>query len=95
MLSSHMCGRGSMNYGSRISSIGELKRASIEHEKLADFQHSTAFRESLESLKNIQTRELRVPRTTFPGSRKKSKQVTRNLKSASYQMDKRNKRNST
>ena len=95
MLSSQMRGRGSKNYGSRISGIDELKRKSIEHEKLAEFQHSNAFRESLESLKNIQTRELKVPRTTFPGSRKQSKQVTRNLKSASYQMDKKNKRNNT
>ena len=37
MLSSQMRGRGSMNYGSRISSIEDFKRVSIEHGKLADY----------------------------------------------------------
>jgi hypothetical protein len=53
MVSSQMRGRGRETYGSRISSIDDFKRTSIEHEKLADFQYNSAFKESLESLKNI------------------------------------------
>lgn len=89
-----MRGRGSVTYGERISSIEDFKRTSVEHEKLAEFQHSAGYRESLESLKNIQTRDLKVPRTTFPGKRPKTNQVTRNLKSASHHFDRMNKRNS-
>lgn len=81
--------------------IDEIRRRSIDQEKITEFENQYLVTESINCLKNIQNKIIPPPKTPFQKARtnlttavQKKRDFARNIKSASYQLDSMNKRNS-